>query len=219
MHFSRLAVAFVLLGCSLRSRNSIVAVESRVILGNEVLRRDSFSALHGERVTILTNPSGIFPDTLQHIVDFLHFDTNVSIAAVLAPEHGFRGDHQAEAGDPDSYIDSSTNLTVYSVYRKNQSDIQGILSRTNTSLLLVDIQDVGTRLYTFVWTMFDVLEAIAVMTTSVQDARWSSQSTGAWCAARIYMRVCVLEWRIDSLPAMLRFNLCECANVCVLSVC
>ncbi len=138
--------------------------EPRVILGNEVLRKTAFSQLLGENVAVLTNPSGLFPDTLEHIVDHLHFNTNVTVSAILAAEHGFRGDHQAETGDPDVYVDNATNLTVYSVYRKNQSYIQNILSETNTSVLLVDIQDVGTRLYTFVWTIFDVLEAIAAST-------------------------------------------------------
>ena len=133
----------------------------RVLLGNEVLRQSGFASLANENVAVLTNPSGLFPDTLQHIVDHLHFETNVSVSTVLAPEHGFRGDHQAESGDPDTYVDAATNLTVHSVYRKNRSDIQRVLRETNTTLLLVDIQDVGTRLYTFVWTMFDVLEAIA----------------------------------------------------------
>jgi len=138
-------------------------VGARVVIGNEILRNTSFSVLKGETVAILTNPSGLFPDSLQHIVDYLHFDTNTNISVILAPEHGFRGDHQAESGDPDSYIDAATNLTVQSVYRKNQSDIQRILTASNTTVLLVDIQDVGTRLYTFVWTMFDVLNAIAAM--------------------------------------------------------
>jgi uncharacterized protein YbbC (DUF1343 family) len=142
--------------------------EPRVILGNEVLRNTAFVQLLGENVAVLTNPSGLFPDTLEHIVDHLHFSTNVTVSAVLAAEHGFRGDHQAETGDPDVYVDNATNLTVYSVYRKNQSYIQNILSETNTSVLLVDIQDVGTRLYTFVWTIFDVLEAIAASTTPTQ---------------------------------------------------
>ena len=146
-------LAFVLASCP--------TVVPRVLLGNEILRNNSFNTLANENVAILTNPSGFFPDSLQHIVDYLHFETSTNITAILAPEHGFRGDHQAESGDPDCYVDNATGLTVHSVYRKNQSEIQQVLRDSNTTLLLVDIQDVGTRLYTFVWTMFDVLAAIA----------------------------------------------------------
>ena len=160
-HAAALVVACIVFGLNV--------IESTVVIGNQVLRNSSFELLQGHSVAILTNPSGVFPDTLQHIVDHLHFETDVHIAAILAPEHGFRGDHQAEAGDPDSYIDKATNLTVFSVYRKNTSDIQQILSRCGATLLLVDVQDVGTRLYTFIWTMFDVMMAIANSTVQNQS--------------------------------------------------
>lgn len=159
---------------------SILSAQGRVILGNEVLRNQSFGLLAGENVAILTNPSGLFPTDLQHIVDVLHSDSNINISVVLAPEHGFRGDHQAESGDPDSYIDLATGLLVHSVYRKNQSEILTVLHNTNTTMLLVDIQDAGTRLYTFIWTIFDVIKAISTeysllssendgMTTQIQQ--------------------------------------------------
>jgi uncharacterized protein YbbC (DUF1343 family) len=150
----------------------------RVIVGLEVLRNDSFKLLAGESVAILTNPTGVFPDSLANLVDVLHaHQANVNVCAVLAPEHGFRGDHQAETGDPDQYVDAATGLTVYSVYRKNQSDIQAILRETGATLLLVDIQDVGTRLYTFVWTMFDVLQAVAA---GLPSAAHDSTEAGPW---------------------------------------
>lgn len=139
------------------------SISNRVVVGSEVLRQDSFSILKNETVAVLTNPSGLFPDTLLHIVDYLHFQTDVNISIILAPEHGFRGDHQAESGDIDEYIDKATNLTVHSVYKKNVTQIKKILKSYNVTVLLVDMQDVGTRLYTFIWTMFDVMTAIVGM--------------------------------------------------------
>jgi uncharacterized protein YbbC (DUF1343 family) len=96
-------------------------------------------------------------------VDSLHRRGNASLKAVLAPEHGFRGTQQAEHGDPAEYVDADTGLTVFSVYRRNRSEICHIYERTNASSVLVDIQDVGTRLYTFIWTLYDLMEAAASM--------------------------------------------------------
>jgi uncharacterized protein YbbC (DUF1343 family) len=73
----------------------------------------------------------------------------VDLVAVLAPEHGFRGDRQAEHGDEPEYVDPSTGLTVYSVYRRSQSQIRSILLKASATCVLADLQDAGTRLYTF----------------------------------------------------------------------
>ena len=135
---------------------------SQVQVGLQVLRDElSFSPLVGERVVVLTNPSGVFPDTLTHVVDALKSEKNVEIVGVLAPEHGFRGDRQAETGDPDRYLDKLTNLTVYSVYRKTPEQIASVLDAAGATCVLVDMQDAGVRLYTFVWTLHDVMAAVA----------------------------------------------------------
>eukprot|EP00940_MAST-03C_sp_MAST-3C-sp2_P001937 g1937.t1 len=126
--------------------------------GAQVLRDRNWDLLRGERVAVLTNPSGILPDTLEHIVD-VFFQEEIDVVGILAPEHGFRGDRQAETGDKDVYTDSFTGFPVYSVYRKEATYIHELLEKHEVSTIVVDIQDTGTRLYTFVWTMFDVIEA------------------------------------------------------------
>lgn len=141
------------------------AAADRVRIGSEVLRSSGWSDLIGHRTAVLSHPAGVFPDDLQHIVDILNGAepraAGVDVVAALAPEHGFRGDHQAEAGDPDRYIDVDTGLPVLSVYRKNADEICYAIRSVNATTVLVDIQDVGTRLYTFVWTLFDVMAAVA----------------------------------------------------------
>ena len=156
MQMCLLRIIFFLLCLS----NEVVA---RVRLGNQVLRDTGFKQLLGKRTAIFSNPTGCYPDTMVHIVDDLNSPTQrakgVNVVAVFAPEHGFRGDKQAEHGDPDVYIDGPTGLIVYSVYNKSSSTLHDVLKRAECDVIVADLQDVGVRLYTFVWTLFDLLNA------------------------------------------------------------
>ena len=91
------------------------------------------------------------------VVDAAH--SKADVVAVLAPEHGFRGTAQAEHGDPFMQKDAATNLTVYSVYRLNVSKIVALLDVLRVDTVLIDLQDVGVRLYTYATTALDVAEA------------------------------------------------------------
>ena len=77
-----------------------VVKQMAVTLGNVLLRESGYAALRSQRVAVLANPTAVYADTLEHIVDAMHRDlyaaANASLLAVLSPEHGFRGDHQAE---------------------------------------------------------------------------------------------------------------------------
>jgi uncharacterized protein YbbC (DUF1343 family) len=131
---------------------------SRVKLGNEIIRSSNYSILRNKTVAILSNPSGVFQDSLQHILDN-SLENGVNVKLLLSPEHGFRGDHQAETGDPILYIDNSTGLPVLSAYKLNSSELAIALKSFEIDCILVDIQDVGVRLYTFIWTMYSTLIA------------------------------------------------------------
>lgn len=135
-------------------------ISSPVILGNQVLRDSQFDILINHRVAVLTNPTGVFMDTMLHIVDEMNTNENANIIAVFGPEHGFRGDKQAEIGDEMLYVDGSTGLPVYSAYNMKISQISDILIEKNITAIVVDMQDVGVRLYTFFWTMYNVMNAV-----------------------------------------------------------
>lgn len=140
------------------------ALCSRVLLGNEIFRSHRFSDVHGLRVALLVNPTSVFQDSLVHLVDEMNAPSNralFDLALVLSPEHGFRGELQAESGDPAFFIDPITNLPVVSAYNTSAADLAATLRLYGISAVVVDLQDVGVRLYTFIWTMFDVLQAAA----------------------------------------------------------
>ncbi|WP_159041891.1 exo-beta-N-acetylmuramidase NamZ domain-containing protein, partial [Streptomyces aureus] len=84
---------------------------ARVRTGFERLADDGYALLAGERVGIVTNPTGITRDA-RHIVDVTHADERVDLVAVFGPEHGFRGTAQA-GGSEGRYDDPATGLPVY----------------------------------------------------------------------------------------------------------
>lgn len=102
-------------------------------------------------------------DNMNLIVDEMAQDEQLNVVAVLSPEHGFRGDKQAETGDPLFYIDKPTGLPVFSAYNMTTEQLTKVLVDMNIEAVLVDMQDVGVRLYTFVWTMYEVMQAVSII--------------------------------------------------------
>jgi uncharacterized protein YbbC (DUF1343 family) len=137
-----------------------------VHLGNEILRDNNYDVLLDHRVAILTNPTGVFQDNLIHLVDILANENSVNLIAIFGPEHGFRGEKQAETGDELMYIDQQTQLPVFSAYNMNITQMTQVINQMNITTILVDMQDVGVRLYTFIWTMYDLMTAAAGATAS-----------------------------------------------------
>ncbi|MCC5475042.1 exo-beta-N-acetylmuramidase NamZ family protein [Streptomyces barringtoniae] len=125
--------------------------------GFERLAADGYSLLKGRRVGVVTNPTGITRDT-AHIVDVMHRDPRVQLTAVFGPEHGFRGTAQA-GGSEGKYDDPATGLPVYDTYLKSGQQLADIFTTAAVDTVVFDIQDVGARFYTYIWTLYDCMEA------------------------------------------------------------
>ncbi|MFD2925198.1 exo-beta-N-acetylmuramidase NamZ family protein [Halobacillus naozhouensis] len=124
-------------------------------LGVEVLLEEEKELIEGKRVGLITNPTGVDQE-LNSIVDLLHNDPDVNLTALYGPEHGVRG--SAQAGEyVEYYIDENTGLPVYSLYGETRKPTPEMLE--NIDVLLFDIQDVGTRFYTYIYTMAYAMEA------------------------------------------------------------
>ncbi|THV30863.1 exo-beta-N-acetylmuramidase NamZ domain-containing protein [Glycomyces paridis] len=128
----------------------------RVKTGVEVLAEDGFAELAGQRVGVISNPTGVLPD-LTHEVDLMHGSGKVDVAAVFGPEHGFRGVSQAGEGE-DFFLDAKTGLPVYNAYN-DMDRMAEVFAETGIETVVFDIQDVGSRFYTYIWTMYLALEA------------------------------------------------------------
>ncbi|MFF7764625.1 exo-beta-N-acetylmuramidase NamZ family protein [Streptomyces griseorubiginosus] len=125
--------------------------------GFENLAASGYAQLGGQRIGIVTNPTGVTRD-VRHIVDVMHTDPRVQLAAVFGPEHGFRGTAQA-GGSEGRYDDPATGLPVYDTYLKSGQALADIFTASAVDTVVFDIQDVGARFYTYIWTLYDCMEA------------------------------------------------------------
>jgi uncharacterized protein YbbC (DUF1343 family) len=128
--------------------------------GMQQLIASRYATLRGQKVGVVTNPTGILPD-LRHAVDVLHADDAVNLVAVFGPEHGFRGTAQA-GGSEGFYNDPRTGLPVYDTYLKSGQELADIITKSGVDTVLYDIQDVGARFYTYIWTLYDSMVAAAM---------------------------------------------------------
>ncbi len=123
-----------------------------VVTGIDVLVRDGFKPLQGQRIGLITNHTGLTADG-RSTIDVLHAAPNVELAAVFGPEHGIRGEVDEKVGDS---RDLRTGLPVFSLYgetmRPKPEQLKGI------DTLIFDIQDVGCRFYTYISTLGNALE-------------------------------------------------------------
>ncbi len=125
--------------------------------GIEVLRDRNFDILKGKRIGLVTNPTGV-DRNLKSTIDILFEAKEVNLTALYGPEHGVRGNYSA--GDlVDFYIDDATKLPVYSLYGKTRKPTAEMLK--DVDVLVFDIQDIGSRSYTYISTMGLVMEAAA----------------------------------------------------------
>ncbi len=112
--------------------------------------------LRGKRIGLITAPTGLDAE-FRSTIDLLH--ERYGLAALFSPEHGVRGN--LGAGDlVDAYVDPQTGVPVYSLYRKDSKRLTGEMLR-EVDIVVYDIQDVGTRYYTFIYTMLYALEDCA----------------------------------------------------------
>ncbi|MBL9202396.1 MAG: DUF1343 domain-containing protein [Opitutaceae bacterium] len=131
------------------------AAEPRVRLGNEVLAAEQFRALAGKRVGLITNPSGVNA-RLESTIDVLRRAPGVKLVALFGPEHGIYGD--VPAGDKiESRTDARTGLPVHSLYGATRKPTPRMLEGLDA--LIYDLQDTGSRSYTFISTMGLAMEA------------------------------------------------------------
>jgi len=128
--------------------------------GFEVLQADRYRAVSGEKVGIITNPTGVTRD-LVHEVDVMADSDDIDLSAVFGPEHGFRGTAQA-GGSEGFYIDERTGLPVYDTYQKSGQALADIFTTSGVETVMFDIQDAGARFYTYIWTMYDAMESAAM---------------------------------------------------------
>ena len=123
--------------------------------GIDVVARDSYALLKGRRVGLITNQTGLDRDG-RSTIDLLKAAPGVKLIALFSPEHGLRGVLDQKVSDS---VDEKTGLPIYSLYGETRKPSPEMLKGIDT--LVFDIQDVGTRFYTYILTLGLAMEEAA----------------------------------------------------------
>lgn len=126
-----------------------------VLTGIDVLLFEKMGMIQDKRVGLITNSTGV-THRLQSTVDALFSQPRVQLVALFGPEHGVRGNRPA-GSYVETYADEKTGLPVFSLYGKTKKPTAEMLQ--NIDVLLFDIQDVGVRPYTYIYTMAYAMQA------------------------------------------------------------
>ena len=133
-----------------------------MLLGSERLL--ATKRLNGLKVGILANPASANRD-FRHIVDQLAEADDLSLAAIFGPQHGFRSDLQDNMIETPHTTDPKRGVPIFSLYSETREPTKEMLDLID--VLVIDIQDVGARIYTFIYTMANCLRAAAKTGTPV----------------------------------------------------
>ena len=135
------------------SKNNIINTEEAIVGASRL--ELYIPLLKGKNVAVVANQTSIFNNT--HLIDTL-ISNNINLKKIFTPEHGFRGTAD-EGALVNNSVDSKTQLPIISLYGKNKKPSSEQLS--GIDVLLFDLQDVGTRFYTYISTMTYIMEAAA----------------------------------------------------------
>jgi uncharacterized protein YbbC (DUF1343 family) len=148
-------ILFILFSTS--GLGAVKKAEPSVIPGIEVLVKEQLPLIHGKRIGLITNHTGV-DRTGRHDIDILRALAEAQLVALFSPEHGIRG--AAQAGEKvSSSIDARTGIPVHSLYGEVTRPTSEMLK--NVDVLLYDIQDAGLRYYTYIFTMGECMKAAA----------------------------------------------------------
>jgi uncharacterized protein YbbC (DUF1343 family)/CubicO group peptidase (beta-lactamase class C family) len=126
-----------------------------VLSGIDVLRAEGFARLKGKRLGLVTNHTGLARDGATTI-DLLFNAPDVRLVSLFSPEHGIRGILDANV---ESTVDEKTKLPIHSLYGETRRPTPGMLEGIDT--MVIDLQDIGARFYTYMTTMAYVMEEAA----------------------------------------------------------
>lgn len=143
-----LSLSLITTTFSLQKQAEVIS-ENKFLLGNKVLLEKSSQLIKDKRIGLITNKSGVLSDGTL-LLDALTKSFNVT--KIFTPEHGLRVDDKNE-----NYLDEVSNVPVVSLYGQNKKPTGSNLS--NVDIMVYDIQDVGSRFYTYINTMYYCIQA------------------------------------------------------------
>jgi uncharacterized protein YbbC (DUF1343 family) len=155
-HIKTIVIAVIMISnCFLSS--GLAGPGPSVRSGLEMLTDSKFEVLKGKKIGLITNPTGV-DRNLRSTIDILFNAQDVRLIALFSPEHGVRGDFTA-GEQVGAAIDPLTKLPVYSLYGKTRKPTADMLK--GIDILVYDVQDIGSRSYTYISTLGLAMEAAA----------------------------------------------------------
>lgn len=130
-----------------------------VMTGLDIIQHDRFKSLQGKKIAVLSNQASINRH-FQHVLEVMlpyHQQKYLEIKAVFGPQHGLWGHTQDNMIEWEGSLDVQSGLKIFSLYGQYRKPIPAMLS--DVEVFLIDLPDVGSRYYTFIWTMALVMEA------------------------------------------------------------
>ena len=112
--------------------------------------------LKGSRIGLICNQASV-DHRYRHVADLFHEHPDIQLSALFGPQHGIRGDVQDNMIETEHSIDRKTGLPIYSLYSETRVPTEAMLR--DVDVLVFDMQDVGCRIYTFVYTMANCMIA------------------------------------------------------------
>jgi uncharacterized protein YbbC (DUF1343 family) len=138
--------------------SSVHAERRTVRLGIDALLDSHRRLVKGRRVGVVCNPASVDMH-FRHTADRLSAQPDVQLAAIFGPQHGFRSDLQDNMIETPHAHDARRRVPVYSLYSETREPTADMLSTLDA--LVIDLQDVGTRVYTYIYTMANCMRAAA----------------------------------------------------------
>jgi uncharacterized protein YbbC (DUF1343 family) len=129
-----------------------------VKLGLEKILSDRLEMLKNLRIGLICNQASV-NHQFQHAADLFHENTEINLVKLFGPQHGIRGDVQDNMIETSHSIDQTTGLPIFSLYSETREPTEEMLSGLDA--LVFDLQDVGGRVYTFIYTMANSMIACA----------------------------------------------------------
>lgn len=129
---------------------------NQITLGLEVLLREKPRLVAGARVGLICNPTTV-DHHFQHAADLFHAHPQINLTALFGPQHGIRGETQDNMIEWEGFYDARTGVLTHSLYGQVRQPTAQMLGEVD--VLIFDVQDVGTRVYTFIYTMALAMQA------------------------------------------------------------
>lgn len=127
-----------------------------IVLGIEALLSARSGGLRDQRVGLVCNQASV-DHKLRHVADLMHQHADINLTALFSPQHGIRGDVQDNMVETAHGTDAVTGLPIYSLYSETREPTEEMLK--DVDVIVFDLQDVGCRIYTFIYTMANCMRA------------------------------------------------------------